>query len=173
MITFAASFTGCPDGGIGRRAGLKHQWIHFHAGSTPALGTWLYKMELRKKTFILLALSIVWAVFIFICCTLPPSAIPKFNIPHLDKAAHFGFFYVQSVLLSLLFHLNTRKNYFQIIFLSTFLVFVYGGIIEIVQSEFFNRAGEYQDVLADVLGGLSGALTCPAILKLFKKKESR
>ena len=28
-----------PDGGIGRRAGLKHQWIHFHAGSTPAPGT--------------------------------------------------------------------------------------------------------------------------------------
>jgi hypothetical protein len=28
-----------PDGGIGRRAGLKHQWIHFHAGSIPALGT--------------------------------------------------------------------------------------------------------------------------------------
>ena len=23
----------------GRRAGLKHQWIHFHAGSIPALGT--------------------------------------------------------------------------------------------------------------------------------------
>ena len=31
--------TKSPDGGIGRRAGLKHQWIHFHAGSTPALGT--------------------------------------------------------------------------------------------------------------------------------------
>ncbi len=26
-------------GGIGRRAGLKHQWIHFHPGSTPGLGT--------------------------------------------------------------------------------------------------------------------------------------
>ncbi len=25
--------------GIGRRAGLKHQWIHFHPGSTPGLGT--------------------------------------------------------------------------------------------------------------------------------------
>ena len=36
-------FTGCPDGGIGRRAGLKHQWIHFHAGSTPALGTYKTK----------------------------------------------------------------------------------------------------------------------------------
>ena len=32
----------CPDGGIGRRAGLKHQWIHFHAGSIPALGTYFY-----------------------------------------------------------------------------------------------------------------------------------
>ena len=31
--------TSCPDGGIGRRAGLKHQWIHFHPGSTPGLGT--------------------------------------------------------------------------------------------------------------------------------------
>ena len=28
-----------PDGGIGRRAGLKHQWIHFHPGSIPGLGT--------------------------------------------------------------------------------------------------------------------------------------
>ena len=32
-------FQKCPDGGIGRRAGLKHQWIHFHPGSTPGLGT--------------------------------------------------------------------------------------------------------------------------------------
>ena len=35
----------CPDGGIGRRAGLKHQWIHFHAGSIPALGTEEEKVE--------------------------------------------------------------------------------------------------------------------------------
>ena len=28
-----------PDGGIGRRAGLKHQWPQGCAGSTPAPGT--------------------------------------------------------------------------------------------------------------------------------------
>ncbi len=28
-----------PDGGIGRRAGLKHQWSNIHPGSTPGLGT--------------------------------------------------------------------------------------------------------------------------------------
>ena len=39
MRNFALTFYKCPDGGIGRRAGLKHQWIHFHAGSIPALGT--------------------------------------------------------------------------------------------------------------------------------------
>ena len=32
-------------GGIGRRAGLKHQWIHFHAGSIPALGTEVEKLD--------------------------------------------------------------------------------------------------------------------------------
>ena len=37
--TFADAKRQCPDGGIGRRAGLKHQWIHFHPGSTPGLGT--------------------------------------------------------------------------------------------------------------------------------------
>lgn len=31
--------TQCPDGGIGRRDGLKHHCLHGHAGSTPALGT--------------------------------------------------------------------------------------------------------------------------------------
>ncbi len=40
ILTFAAPIMLFrPDGGIGRRAGLKHQWIHFHAGSTPAPGT--------------------------------------------------------------------------------------------------------------------------------------
>ena len=29
----------CLDGGIGRRAGLKHQYLHGYAGSTPARGT--------------------------------------------------------------------------------------------------------------------------------------
>ena len=33
------SYSKCPDGGIGRRVGLKHQWIHFHPGSIPGLGT--------------------------------------------------------------------------------------------------------------------------------------
>ncbi len=40
VLTFAPSIS--PDGGIGRRAGLKHQWGNSHAGSIPALGTRVY-----------------------------------------------------------------------------------------------------------------------------------
>ena len=45
MLTFATQLRNKPtqskrpDGGIGRRVGLKHQWIHFHPGSIPGLGT--------------------------------------------------------------------------------------------------------------------------------------
>lgn len=51
--TFAPDlqFTQCPDGGIGRRAGLKHQWIHFHAGSTPAPGTKIPYNQLIYREF--------------------------------------------------------------------------------------------------------------------------
>ena len=44
----------CPDGGIGRRAGLKHQWIHFHPGSTPGLGTETEKVEKLSPFFVVL-----------------------------------------------------------------------------------------------------------------------
>ena len=161
-------FTECPDGGIGRRAGLKHQWIHFHAGSTPALGTLQrFLMKTNSKVYLLLILNIVWMLFIFVLCTLPASNYPKIKIAHLDKVVHFGFFFVQSILLCLLFHYKTNKHYFQIILLSTLFVLVYGGIIEIVQSQFFNRSGEMADLIADVLGGLFGGLVYQAILKHF------
>ena len=42
MFNFASlesDLTACPDGGIGRRAGLKHQWLQGCAGSIPAPGT--------------------------------------------------------------------------------------------------------------------------------------
>ena len=42
----------CPDGGIGRRAGLKHQWGNTCAGSTPALGTEAGKVEKLSSLFL-------------------------------------------------------------------------------------------------------------------------
>ena len=126
-------------------------------------------MKKGRKIYILLTLSVAWAVVIFVLCTMPSSGLPRLNIPHADKIAHFGFFFVQSVLLSLLFVFRTRRSYFQIILLSTLVVFVYGGLIEILQSRIFNRTGDFYDLIADVLGGLLGAMACPVILRFFQK----
>ena len=126
-------------------------------------------MERRRRTYILLTLSVVWAVIIFVLCTMPSSGLPQLNIPHSDKIAHFGFFLVQSALLSLLLNFRTRMSYARIVFLSTLMAFVYGGFIEILQVCFFNRTGELYDLIADVLGGLLGAMAYPVILRLFQK----
>ena len=62
MSTFATQMRNkltqskCPDGGIGRRVGLKHQWIHFHPGSIPGLGT---KME---RSFTSLLFSFIYLI---------------------------------------------------------------------------------------------------------------
>ena len=47
-----------PDGGIGRRAGLKHQWIHFHPGSTPGLGTKKDRLLIERLT----AFLFLWTI---------------------------------------------------------------------------------------------------------------
>ena len=125
-------------------------------------------MEKKRKVYILLIFSIAWAIIIFILCTLPPADIPKFKLPYIDKVAHFCVFFVQSVLLSLLLNFQTRKSYLQIILFSTLLAFIYGGLIEILQSKFFNRSGDFYDLIADILGGFFGAMIYPTILRLLR-----
>ena len=68
-----------PDGGIGRRAGLKHQWIHFHPGSTPGLGTEAEKVEILSPFFF----------------STPRNSlvIPKFALIFIVRVVGDGYFY--------------------------------------------------------------------------------
>jgi VanZ family protein len=122
-------------------------------------------MKNRRRIYILLSMSVVWAIIIFVLCTMPSDNIPRMRIPNIDKFFHFGVFFVQSVLLSLLFNLRTKKNYFQIILLSTLLVFIYGGLIELLQGKFFNRTAELSDLIADITGGVVGSMIYPTVLR--------
>ena len=124
-------------------------------------------MEKRKNTIFLLSFSIVWAIIIFVLCTMPQSDLPQVKVPNIDKIAHFGCFLILSVFLSLLLHIKTRLKFLHIILFSTLLAFIYGGSIEILQSRFFNRTGDVKDLIADVLGGFVGALMYPVVLRLF------
>ena len=51
LCTFALALEQCPDGGIGRRVGLKHQWMQVLAGSIPALGTKSPQNQLILRAF--------------------------------------------------------------------------------------------------------------------------
>jgi VanZ family protein len=99
---------------------------------------------------------------------MPSSGIPKFKIPNIDKIAHFGFFFVQSILVSLILYLQTKFNYMPIVLISTLLSFVYGGSIELLQQAYFNRTCDVLDLIADVTGGFTGAAIYPLAVKLLK-----
>jgi VanZ family protein len=97
----------------------------------------------------------LWALVIFILCSLPlPTGAAR--IPSSDKAAHFGLFAVLSFLLSRsLFRTYARKKAFLV---AVALSLSYGLFIELYQILLPGRFFEYLDLLADGVGGVSGAL---------------
>ncbi|MDR1722935.1 MAG: VanZ family protein [Tannerella sp.] len=121
----------------------------------------------------MLILSIIWSILIFVLCTMPTSGLPKIRIPNVDKIVHFGFFFVQSILFSIILYLHANLRLYKILLLTTVLAVFYGGFIEILQDKFFNRQGDIIDVIADTIGGIVGTLVYPLALKciepLFRK----
>lgn len=89
MSTFATQMRNkltqskCPDGGIGRRVGLKHQWIHFHPGSIPGLGT---KME---RSFTSLLFSFIH-LSIYTHLSLHIYPLTSYHIPHSTETENTG-----------------------------------------------------------------------------------
>lgn len=92
---------------------------------------------------------------------------PVLSIPHLDKLAHFGMYFIWAVLLVW----ESRKQYpnwtnrFQIMGV-VFLVFCYGSVIELLQStEWIGRSFEINDIIANITGAAAGSVVCSLLLK--------
>ena len=126
-----------------------------------------------KSLNLLILLNIVWILVIFILCAMPGSAIPDphLNIPHLDKVVHFGMYFILSVLLAYLLESYTSLKRMSIYAIAILTAFIYGGLIEILQQNYFNRSGDIADLLADVLGGIAGCLCYPYLKRLFPVKK--
>jgi VanZ family protein len=75
-----------------------------------------------------------------------------------DKIVHFVMYFGLSVVASFNY-IYDRKGKIIILKLVAFAILVpivYGGLIEILQAEYFSgRSGDWYDFLADVLGSLS------------------
>lgn len=96
----------------------------------------------------------------------PEDPIQDIEIPHLDKIVHFTFYFI-AVILAVLYLkevLGKRVTFNKILLISLLFAWVYGIIIEVLQSTITTaRSGDMYDVWANCLGGLIGVL----LLKLW------
>ncbi|MDL2231758.1 VanZ family protein [Porphyromonadaceae bacterium OttesenSCG-928-L07] len=123
---------------------------------------------MKKKVAILLTRNIIWATIIFVLCTMPGDRLPdpRLDIPYMDKMVHFGMFFIMALLLCNELEYQTHWRKRRIYMIAVGVVFLYGGVIEIMQEYWFERSGDIWDLLADVFGAIVGCLTYPYLRKL-------
>ena len=102
--------------------------------------------------------TILWALLIFVACSIPSPTAAKgvIFLGKADKAAHLILFAVLSLLLARsLAPTSARKS---TVLLAAFLSLSYGLLIELYQSFIPYRFFEYLDLLADGVGAVFGGL---------------
>jgi len=108
--------------------------------------------------------AILWALFIFIMCTIKLGKIGDSPIffPGFDKLVHSGFFFVMVVFYTtgLIRQQSPRVISYTAIIIITLFAIVYGGSIELLQNYVFTwRDGEWGDLFADAVGASMGAFS--------------
>ena len=102
-------------------------------------------------------LTILWAFFIFIMCSINMGGVSKAPMffPGFDKLVHCGFFFVLVVLWSngIIRQQNIKFLTYKSAAVILVWCLVYGGLIEILQLTVFTwRSGEWGDLFADMVG---------------------
>lgn len=105
--------------------------------------------------------AIVAAIIFYLCCLIPSQDIPDpgfdFFIPT-DKIVHFLMYFGLSLVASVNY-IYDKKGKIIILKLIVFAILIpilYGGLIEIIQAEYFEeRSGDWNDFWADMLGALA------------------
>ena len=130
---------------------------------------------LKRKRWVLISRSVFWALLILVLCLMPSEDVPNpgWTFPHLDKLVHFGLFLVLAFFLCAGLADRPKVAYGKIWFIVITLSFLYGGIIELLQANFFNRSGDVWDLAADVAGAVVGCLLYPVWHKAKKGFLSR
>ena len=83
------------------------------------------------------------------------------DIPHMDKAVHFLFYFVAVILGSLYLREASKKtiSLHKALIISFLIAVIYGMILEVFQSALTDyRSGEYEDILANSIGAMAAVL---------------
>ena len=104
-----------------------------------------------------------WMLLVAYSCLTSFSGddLPSFNIPHIDKVVHFGFYFIGAILGTMALRevskgeISLKKGLFVILM----VVIVFGMIIEVLQHAYtLDREGDIFDVLANSFGAVCGVL---------------
>ncbi|WP_273565778.1 VanZ family protein [Maribacter halichondriae] len=123
-----------------------------------------------KKHFYKIA-YLSWMVFVTWSSlfSFKDTDLPKFEIPYLDKAVHFTFYFMAVVLgmMAVREYSKGRADYRKSLFYTFLAMLFFGIIIEVVQYAFtLDRTGDIFDGVANAVGALFGVL---AIKLLFSR----
>ena len=109
------------------------------------------RKRIKKNKF-----TILWIIVILVLCLIPSSEIPKSNfiIPHFDKIAHLGMFFI----LSLIYNHEQKTKKFSDNLFPTIILTIYLAILtETVQKTLTSdRQFDIIDIMADVSGSIFG-----------------
>lgn len=100
-------------------------------------------------------LVIGWSLVIlfFTLSASAPNVVPRFKIPHFDKIGHYGLFFVLTVLLfESLKPLDKKVKWVGLFMYCIFL----GVLTEYLQTKIPGRSGDIMDLIADLIGSISG-----------------
>ncbi len=117
-------------------------------------------------------MSIVWATFILVLCSIPGNQMNKIkfiDIPHLDKFVHFIFYFVFTLLL--ISENNKQRLHRKVtvdaILIAATISLSYGALIEIIQKVFvINRGADIWDMVANTVGFLVAAITYRSVNRI-------
>ncbi|MDU1889370.1 MAG: VanZ family protein [Dysgonomonas sp.] len=104
--------------------------------------------------------AIVALIIFYLCCLIPTDDIPsgfEFFIPT-DKVVHFLMYFGLALVASFnyIYDKNGKIIILKLIVFAILIPILYGGLIEILQAEYFEgRSGDWYDFLADILGALA------------------
>jgi VanZ family protein len=131
------------------------------------------KTLLGHNRFLLL-LAITWTILIAVLCLDESSNLPSIAINNIDKAVHFCFHFILTLLWFL--YLLSEKNIqsrFKIKWIAFLISFIYGVLIEWAQQKFTNsRKADVFDVCANTCGALLAIFILNYTLKKAKNLKS-
>jgi VanZ family protein len=113
--------------------------------------------------------ALLWLLIILVLSGYPGSNIPKLPALQLDKLIHTFIYGVLAICMAIPYtsEFSIKKTRWSIGLKIVLLGVFHGGLMEILQENFFNnRSADWYDFFANTLGAILGVLFFPYLIKV-------